>query len=72
MSNGKSISIRRKHDFVSQSIAFFLQRKVHKQQKLHSLCKILSWYSLLYLSKYLDQVTAKGPFPYSSQAATCY
>jgi len=26
----------------------------------------------IYLSRYLDQETAKGPFRSSSQAATCY
>jgi len=29
-------------------------------------------YILIYLSMYLDQKTAKGPFRSSSQAATCY
>jgi len=30
------------------------------------------WHLLIYLSRYLDQETAKGPFPSSSLTATCY
>jgi len=31
-----------------------------------------TWNLLIYLSRYLDQETAKGPFQSSNQAATCY
>jgi len=34
--------------------------------------KILQAQVLIYLSRYLDQETAKGPFRSSSQAAICY
>jgi len=30
------------------------------------------YWILIYLSRYLDQETAKGPFRSTSQAATCY
>jgi len=31
-----------------------------------------TWYLLIFLSKYLDQKTAKWPFRSSSEAFTCY
>jgi len=32
----------------------------------------ITWYLLIYLSRYLDQETAKWIFRSSSQTATCY
>jgi len=43
-----------------------------EEQFLTVLNKALSLNYLIYLSRFLDQETAKGPSRYSSQSATCY